>query len=107
MTEKAKALKVGHGAADGTTMGPVTTERGIERAVSLVEDAQKNGAKILTGGKKLDLNGGYFFEPTVIGDAHEELLLAKEEQFAPIAALFPFSTEVMRLHVMMIRYTNT
>jgi succinate-semialdehyde dehydrogenase/glutarate-semialdehyde dehydrogenase len=97
MTEKAKSLKVGHGAEDGTTLGPVTTERGIEKALSLVDDAQKNGAKILTGGKRIDLNGGYFFEATVIGDANDELLLAKEEQFAPIAALFPFLTEVIVL----------
>jgi succinate-semialdehyde dehydrogenase / glutarate-semialdehyde dehydrogenase len=93
MVERSKSLKVGHGAEKGTTLGPLTTDRGVEKAVVHVEDAQKNGAKILTGGKKMDLNGGYFFEPTVISDAHEELLLAKEEQFAPILALFPFETE--------------
>jgi acyl-CoA reductase-like NAD-dependent aldehyde dehydrogenase len=93
MLEKAKKLKVGHGADEGTTMGPVTTERAIDKAVSLVDDAQKKGAKIVHGGNKMNLNGGYFFEPTLITDAHEELLLASEEQFAPIAALFPFETE--------------
>jgi succinate-semialdehyde dehydrogenase / glutarate-semialdehyde dehydrogenase len=93
MLEKAKKLKVGHGADEETTMGPVTTERGVDKAVSLVQDAREKGAKILTGGNKMDLNGGYFFEPTLVTDAHEELLLAQEEQFAPIAALFPFETE--------------
>jgi succinate-semialdehyde dehydrogenase/glutarate-semialdehyde dehydrogenase len=93
MVEKGKSLKVGHGAESSTTIGPLTTERGVEKALVHVEDAQKNGARVLTGGKKLDLNGGYFFEPTVVADAHDDLLLAKEEQFAPIAALFPFDTE--------------
>jgi acyl-CoA reductase-like NAD-dependent aldehyde dehydrogenase len=93
MVETGTKLKVGHGADPSTTMGPLTMERGVEKALALVEDAQKNGARILTGGKKLDLNGGYFFEPTVVADAHDDLLLAKEEQFAPIAALFPFDTE--------------
>jgi succinate-semialdehyde dehydrogenase/glutarate-semialdehyde dehydrogenase len=93
LQEKGSQLKVGHGADAGTTMGPVTTPRSIDKAVSLVEDAKKNGARILTGGNKIDLNGGYFFEPTVIADAHEGLLVAQEEQFAPIAALFPFDTE--------------
>jgi succinate-semialdehyde dehydrogenase/glutarate-semialdehyde dehydrogenase len=90
---KGSALKVGHGAESGTTMGPVTTERSVDKAVSLVEDAKKNGGRILTGGNKLNINGGYFFEPTVIVDAHDGLLVAQEEQFAPIAALFPFETE--------------
>ena len=93
MLEKGSQLKVGHGADPNTTMGPLTMERAIEKALALVDDAQKNGARILAGGKKLELNGGYFFEPTVVADAHENLLLAKEEQFAPIAALFPFDTE--------------
>jgi succinate-semialdehyde dehydrogenase/glutarate-semialdehyde dehydrogenase len=74
-------------------MGPVTTERSIEKAESLVEDARKNGGKILFGGNKLEIDGGYFFEPTVIGNATDDLLVAQEEQFAPIAALFPFDTE--------------
>jgi succinate-semialdehyde dehydrogenase/glutarate-semialdehyde dehydrogenase len=93
MLQGAKKLKVGHGTEPGTTMGPVTTERGIDKALDLVEDAKKNGGRILTGGNKLDINGGYFFEPTVIADAHDGLLVASEEQFAPIAALFPFDTE--------------
>lgn len=74
-------------------MGPVTTPRSIDKAIELVEDAKKNGAKVLTGGTKLDINGGYFFAPTVITDAHDGLLVAQEEQFAPIAAFFPFDTE--------------
>jgi len=66
-------------------MGPVTTERSIEKAESLVEDARKNGGKILFGGNKLEIDGGYFFEPTVIGNATDDLLVAQEEQFAPIS----------------------
>ena len=93
MLETGKALKVGHGADATTTMGPLTTPRSIEKALQHVDDAKKNGAKILFGGKKLDINGGYFFEPTVIADAHEGLLVAQEEQFAPVMALFPFDTE--------------
>jgi acyl-CoA reductase-like NAD-dependent aldehyde dehydrogenase len=93
MLETGKALKVGHGADANTTMGPLTSPRGIDKALQHVEDAKKNGAKILFGGNKLDIKGGYFFEPTVITDAHEGLLLAQEEQFAPVMALFSFDTE--------------
>jgi succinate-semialdehyde dehydrogenase / glutarate-semialdehyde dehydrogenase len=93
MLERARKLKIGHGGDESTTMGPLTTPRGVNKALEHVEDARKKGARVLSGGKKLDLNGGYFFEPTVVADASDHLLLAQEEQFAPIAALFPFDTE--------------
>jgi succinate-semialdehyde dehydrogenase / glutarate-semialdehyde dehydrogenase len=93
MLKRAKALKIGHGSDPDTTLGPVTIARGLDKAESMVEDARAKGARILSGGKKLDLHGGYFFEATVIADAKEDMLVAREEQFAPIAALFPFDSE--------------
>jgi succinate-semialdehyde dehydrogenase/glutarate-semialdehyde dehydrogenase len=93
MVQKATALKIGHGAQDGTTLGPVTTKRSLDKAESLVEDAKQKGARILSGGKRIENGGGYFFNPTVIADANEDMLVAQEEQFAPIAALFSFETE--------------
>ena len=96
MLERTKALKSGHGAEDGTTLGPLTTARGLDKAEAHVADAKAQGARVVLGGHKLDhasSGGGYFFEPTVILDAHDDLLLAREEQFAPILALFPFETE--------------
>lgn len=93
MLERTKALKIGHGAEEGTTLGPVTVPQALDKAVKHVEDAQKNGAKILHGGKKIEGKGGYFFEPTLITEAKGDLLLAQEEQFSPIMALFPFDTE--------------
>jgi succinate-semialdehyde dehydrogenase / glutarate-semialdehyde dehydrogenase len=93
MLKRAKALKVGHGSDAETTLGPITIARGLDKAESHVEDARSKGARILSGGKRLELNGGYFFDPTVIADAKEDMLVAQEEQFAPIAALFSFETE--------------
>lgn len=96
LTEKTKALVVGHGADSKTTMGPVTTPRGLDKAEQQVEDARKHGANIVLGGKKLHgTNGynGYFFEPTLITGAKKEMLIAHEETFAPVLALFEFDTE--------------
>ncbi|KAF2742417.1 aldehyde dehydrogenase [Sporormia fimetaria CBS 119925] len=86
-------LVVGHGSEKATTMGPVTTPRGIEKAQSLVEDAQSKGATIHTGGKKLEKNGGYYFEPTVISGIKPDMDIAKEEIFAPISTFIKFETE--------------
>nr|POE87825.1 putative succinate-semialdehyde dehydrogenase [Quercus suber] len=97
LLQKTRELKVGHGATEGTTMGPVTTERSLDKAASQVSDAQKFGGQVTLGGKKLQgtsgYDGGYFFEPTIITGATKEMLIAREETFAPIMALFEFETE--------------
>jgi len=85
LTEKTKALVVGHGSEKGTTMGPVTTPRSLDKAEAQVADAEKQGGKIVMGGKKLHgtekYGGGYFFEPTVITGAKGNMLIAQEETF--------------------------
>ena len=96
LLEKTKAMKVGHGASEGVQMGPVTTPRSLDKAEAQVADAKKLGGQVITGGNKLmGTKGyeGYFFEPTLITGAKGEMLIAREETFAPIMALFEFDTE--------------
>ena len=93
LTEATGKLKLGHGAEKDTTMGPVTTPKGIEKAKNQVEDARMHGAKILMGGKTPDGLNGYFFEPTIITDMKPNMLITREEIFAPICALYEFQTE--------------
>lgn len=94
LTEATKKLKVGHGASEGTTLGPVTTERGIEKTLQHVEDAKKHGGQILCGGNKVtDKGPGYFFEPTVITNMNSEMLTSKEEVFGPLLGVYQFKTE--------------
>jgi acyl-CoA reductase-like NAD-dependent aldehyde dehydrogenase len=88
-----KKIVVGHGADGKTTMGPLTTPRGIEKALSLVQDAKSKGATIHTGGNKLQKNGGYYFEPTVISGITPDMDIAKEEIFAPVSTFIKFETE--------------
>jgi succinate-semialdehyde dehydrogenase/glutarate-semialdehyde dehydrogenase len=80
---ESQKIVVGHGADKETTMGPVTTPRGIEKALALVNDAKSKGAKIHFGGNKISKNGGYFFEPTVITGVTPDMDIASEEIFAP------------------------
>jgi succinate-semialdehyde dehydrogenase/glutarate-semialdehyde dehydrogenase len=93
IAEKTRQLKVGHGAQDGTTLGPLTTPQSINKALAQINDAKKQGANVLFGGNKINIDDGYFFEPTIVLDATEKMQLAREEQFSPIAAFFPFDTE--------------
>lgn len=96
LTKKTAEIKIGHGANKDTTMGPVTAERSLDKALSQVEDAEKHGGKVVMGGKKLHGTPGYdgfFFEPTLITGANDDMLIAREETFAPVMALFAFDTE--------------
>lgn len=93
LKERTAALVVGHGSAADTTMGPLTTPRGIDKAIAQVEDARRLGADVLLGGKPLTSRPGYFFEPTILSGMTDDMQISQEESFAPIAALYRFETE--------------
>ncbi|KAI9741584.1 MAG: hypothetical protein M1818_004390 [Claussenomyces sp. TS43310] len=93
LTERTKQLVVGHGAGKATTMGPLTTPRGLDKAEAHVQDAKRFGGKVVLGGGKIKHEGGYFFEPTIITGANKEMAITQEESFAPVLALYEFETE--------------
>jgi succinate-semialdehyde dehydrogenase / glutarate-semialdehyde dehydrogenase len=93
LLEETKKLKVGHGMESSTTMGPVTTDRGITKLLSQIEDAKSHGATVATGGQRIELNGGYFFEPTVLTGMKANMRISDEETFAPVLPLYSFETE--------------
>jgi succinate-semialdehyde dehydrogenase/glutarate-semialdehyde dehydrogenase len=87
--DAARAIRVGDGLAPETTMGPLAHLRRVEAMESLVADAQANGAKVRTGGKRIG-NKGFFFEPTVITDVPTSARIMNEEPFGPVAILNRF-----------------
>jgi succinate-semialdehyde dehydrogenase/glutarate-semialdehyde dehydrogenase len=93
IASKTSSLTVGHGSDASTTVGPVTTPQTLDKALTHVADAKSHGGQILLGGNKIDRNGGYFFEPTIITGAKEEMLITREETFGPVLALYEFQTE--------------
>nr|RBR00902.1 hypothetical protein FVER53263_01576 [Fusarium verticillioides] len=93
MLEATSKLRVGHGADSGSTMGPLTTSRGVDKVRKHVEDAVSKGGKILCGGKQPENLNGYFFEPTIISGMTSDMLTTQEEIFGPILGLYKFETE--------------
>ncbi|KAF7846389.1 hypothetical protein BT93_L4472 [Corymbia citriodora subsp. variegata] len=91
--EKVKNFKVGHGYDEGVTHGPLIHDRAIKKVEDHVQDAVSNGGKVLVGGKKLPDLGENFYAPTVIRDMKNDMKLAHEETFGPVAGLFSFDTE--------------
>lgn len=92
LAEAVKQLKVGNGLEEGVVVGPLIEKAGLDKVREHVEDAVSKGAKVLTGGKAHEL-GGNFWQPTVLADATDEMKLAGEETFGPLAACFRFTTE--------------
>jgi acyl-CoA reductase-like NAD-dependent aldehyde dehydrogenase len=100
VVEKTKKLKIGNGLDPDVEIGPINNEKQMKIIENQIQDAISKGAKILTGGKRIkpkDKNGdelkGYFFEPTVIIDVDNSMLLMKEETFGPILPIISFKDE--------------
>ncbi|MGE8563511.1 MAG: aldehyde dehydrogenase family protein, partial [Acinetobacter bohemicus] len=85
-------LKVGDGRVETSTQGPLIDEAAIEKVQSHIADAISKGAQVKIGGQRSSL-GGTFFEPTLLTEVTQEMKVAKEETFGPLAALFRFNTE--------------
>ncbi|HKO11763.1 MAG TPA: NAD-dependent succinate-semialdehyde dehydrogenase [Acidobacteriaceae bacterium] len=94
-----KALKTSSGLEDGADVGPVVNQQGLDAAMRQIEDAKQHGGKILCGGRRVPGSKGYFLEPTVIDDVHEQSLCMCEETFAPVAPISTFETEAKAIEL--------
>jgi succinate-semialdehyde dehydrogenase/glutarate-semialdehyde dehydrogenase len=92
LVAKVKSFKVGNGLEDGVVQGPLIDMKAVEKVEEHVADALGKGGTLLIGGKRHKL-GKSFFEPTIIAGATQEMKLAHEETFGPLAPLFRFETE--------------
>jgi succinate-semialdehyde dehydrogenase / glutarate-semialdehyde dehydrogenase len=85
-------LKVGSGLDSGTEQGPLIDANAVAKVEEHIADALAKGATLLAGGKRHAL-GGTFFEPTVIAGVTQDMLVASEETFGPLAPVIKFETE--------------
>jgi succinate-semialdehyde dehydrogenase/glutarate-semialdehyde dehydrogenase len=92
LTAAARTLKLANGLEPGATQGPLIDDRAVLKVEEHVADATRKGAKVVLGGRRHAL-GGRFFEPTVLTDVTQAMLIAREETFGPVAPLFRFRTE--------------
>ncbi|MCB9983108.1 MAG: NAD-dependent succinate-semialdehyde dehydrogenase [Rhodospirillales bacterium] len=92
LAAKIKGLKVGDGLEEGTDVGPMIDEKGMEKVQDHIADALERGAKLVTGGEPHEA-GELFFEPTLLTGMTKDMKIAREETFGPVAPLFKFSDE--------------
>jgi phenylacetaldehyde dehydrogenase len=96
----AKAIRLGPGLDRSSQMGPLISARQLERVERLVRGGEEAGAQIVAGGGRpsgVD-PGGFFFEPTVIVEAADDLPVVRDEIFGPVITVLPYDTidEVVR-----------
>ena len=85
-------LNVGDGLKDGIDTGPLVNEDAISKVEEHIADAVAKGGQVVTGGHRHAL-GGSFFEPTIVTGVTQDMMVAREETFGPLAPLFRFETE--------------
>jgi len=96
LVARVQTLRVGNGADEGITQGPLIDEHALAKVEAHVADAIKKGGRILIGGKRhalAETSGGTFYEPTVIADVTPDMQCTREETFGPIAPLLRFTHE--------------
>mgnify|MGYP002631564951 FL=1 len=86
LTDAARNLRVGNGLESGVQMGPAVDQSQLETDLDYIAIAQKEGAKLLTGGSRA-ANGGYFVQPTVFDGVDVSMRIAQEEVFGPVIGL--------------------
>lgn len=86
----AQGLKVGHGNAEGTQMGPLANSRRLAAMAELTKDAVEQGASVIAGGERIS-DAGNFFAPTVLMDVPLNARVFNEEPFGPVAAIRTFT----------------
>jgi len=95
-TGRLEGMAAGHGLTDGVTVGPLIDEAALDKMQRQVDDAVGKGAKVLTGGERLEGEGfddGFFWAPTVITGVTPEMLIYREETFGPILPIIEFGDD--------------
>jgi acyl-CoA reductase-like NAD-dependent aldehyde dehydrogenase len=88
LVAKAEAMRIGAPWEDDTQIGPVINETAVEKIHSYTEIGQNEGAKLLTGGERVE-GHGFYYRPTVFAEVDPEMRIAQEEIFGPTTALIP------------------
>jgi phenylacetaldehyde dehydrogenase len=90
VAEAGKSLKVGYGADPDVDLGPLISQKQLERVTGYVEGGVAAGGRVVSGGCRIG-DRGYFFEPTVIVDVDQSMQVMREEIFGPVLGVMPFS----------------
>ncbi|MBG0850724.1 aldehyde dehydrogenase [Streptomyces spinoverrucosus] len=93
LAEAVPGVPVGDPRKPETVVGPMAGERHLRKVEEYVDLARQEGGRVVCGGERLDLDGGYYYRPTVIADLPNDSRAVQEEIFGPVLTVQPFDSE--------------
>jgi acyl-CoA reductase-like NAD-dependent aldehyde dehydrogenase len=101
LIERARALKVGSPLDEDTQLGPMVSERQLDRVLGYVERGRTERARLILGGDRLggEWSTGFFMAPTIFDDVRPEMTIAREEIFGPVLSVLSFDDEAEAIDV--------
>ncbi|WP_315972486.1 NAD-dependent succinate-semialdehyde dehydrogenase [Photobacterium sanguinicancri] len=91
LTDKVSSLVMGNGFIEGVDIGPMINRSAVEKVEAHIHDAVQKGATLLYGSQ--EKSSTHFVQPAVLRDVTDDMLVATEETFGPLAAAFTFSDD--------------
>ena len=89
-----RETKVGDPLDQSTWMGPMAMRRQLDKVLGYIDKGRAEGAQLATGGgRPKGLDRGCYIEPTVFGNATNDMVIAREEIFGPVTAVIPYDDE--------------
>jgi betaine-aldehyde dehydrogenase len=92
LSERLANAVIGDPMDPGTSFGPMVSERQMNIVLDYVAKGQAEGARLVTGGQRLDREG-FYLQPTVFADVTDDMVIAREEIFGPVMAVLDFEDE--------------
>ncbi len=96
LVARTQRIRVGHPTVDETDIGPLALADQLYKVEGYVASGVKEGARVAVGGKRPqsgELGRGWYFEPTVMTDAQNDMTFMRDELFGPVVGVMPFSSE--------------
>ncbi|MEW4569971.1 aldehyde dehydrogenase family protein [Tautonia sp. JC769] len=90
LAERAKVRKIGDPLDPETEQGPQVSQEQMDKILGYVESGQKQGARVVSGGKRVG-GSGFYVEPTIFDDAREDMDIVRDEIFGPVVTVLPFN----------------
>ena len=94
--KRVSTMKAGSGFEAGVQIGPLVNDAALEKVDHQVQDAVKNGADLVAGGKRLTEGGlgrGFFYAPTILSHVTTDMIIYREETFGPVAPIIAYQNE--------------
>ena len=88
VTDMAKKLKVGSGQDPETQMGPLISQKQLDRVSGYIASGREEGAEVVVGGERSG-NQGFFMQPTVLAETNRDMKVVREEIFGPVVCAMP------------------